>query len=59
MNEEGRCPKCGSENLIFMSLERHPREDGTVGYEFICTQCGGCGDEIFKLVYVRSEIAEE
>ena len=48
---QGKCPKCGSENLEWGNTEI----DGEgLGYEFECNDCGCQGTEWYSLTYVET-----
>lgn len=55
MKCQGKCPKCGSENLEWGNQEN----DGEMlGYEFECNDCGTEGIDWYELNYVETTINE-
>ena len=50
VNYAGRCPVCGSEDLLYGGS----RVDGDFYYEFGCSECGAKGKEWYKLEYLES-----
>ena len=49
--EEGRCGYCGSEKLEW---EDRLDEGKSVGFEFMCMECGESGIEWYELKYVET-----
>jgi DNA-directed RNA polymerase subunit RPC12/RpoP len=49
---EGKCTKCGSENLEYGVLEP---EDNSVLYPYECLDCGHEGKEYYTLEYDTSD----
>lgn len=51
--EQGKCPKCNSENLIYDTFVYHA---ATIYYPFTCDDCGRSGKEWYNVVYIESEL---
>jgi predicted RNA-binding Zn-ribbon protein involved in translation (DUF1610 family) len=49
--EEGKCPKCGSESLEYGSSEP---DSNSLKYEFKCMNCNFEGYEWYDLTYSES-----
>ena len=52
----GECPKCGSNDLDYGSLE--VLDTKIVDYPFTCNSCGEQGRETWGLAYGETEIIE-
>jgi len=49
---QGKCAKCGGENLDYHSMELR---DNDVYYPYTCADCGHDGKEWYHLEYIESE----
>lgn len=49
--EQGVCPKCGSEELEYESIQIDKCSGQHIYYPFECRECGTVGDEFYKLTY--------
>ena len=49
MKEQGRCPKCGSDNIDWGDNEQY---DNQIAYEFECCDCGFEGKEWANIEFV-------
>ena len=45
---QGRCAKCGSENIEYGSMKVDGEE---LWYKYECEDCGDCGNEYYTLKY--------
>jgi C4-type Zn-finger protein len=63
--EQGHCPKCGSEDVEYHgvpdrysneAIADYEREE--IEYQFECSECGHRYQEVYWLVYLRTEAAQ-
>ena len=52
--EQGKCPKCGSQNLNYDTIVDITPSEQSVCYPFECLDCGCMGSEYYNLVYTES-----
>lgn len=50
MEEQGKCPKCGSGNLSYGTIESNGEAE--VSYPFVCEDCGCTADEVYSLSFI-------
>ena len=56
IDENGVCPKCGSENIEYGDTNI---SGDSLGYEFECQDCGCCATEWYDLTFVETVSDED
>ncbi|TAL67649.1 MAG: hypothetical protein EPN82_13455 [Bacteroidetes bacterium] len=60
--KQGNCPACGSDEIDYMGVPEHYGNEAIADYEreeieyvFECSDCGQRFQEVYRLVYLRTE----